>query len=307
MAGHPRPVGRPRVRGHGPADRRRPRRAAVPRLPRPLPRPRGLRGGAGGRRGPGVAGARLQPPGGEPARLRPRRSSPPRRAPARRPRRPAGAARHRARTRPGPCWPSPTSGPSGWSTPTSAGCWPAGRAGRCGGPRPRPWPTPLGPGGGERSWAWNQAMMELGATVCRRRRPDCAACPVRAAVRVGGRRPGRPRPADGSAGVSTGQPRFEGSDRQGRGRLVAALCAGPVAAAALAAVMGWPDDPARADRVAVGMVADGLAARRRRSACRSDDAVRSRAVSRRTRSDATGGPVSAGSPPWDACDRSPLG
>jgi hypothetical protein len=29
----------------------------------------------------------------------------------------------------------------------------------------------------------------------------------------------------------------------------------------LPAVMGWPDDPARADRVAVGMIADGLAVR----------------------------------------------
>ncbi|MGH9137529.1 MAG: A/G-specific adenine glycosylase, partial [Acidimicrobiales bacterium] len=26
------------------------------------------------------------------------------------------------------------------------------------------------------AWRWNQALMELGGTVCRRRRPDCAAC-----------------------------------------------------------------------------------------------------------------------------------
>ena len=27
-------------------------------------------------------------------------------------------------------------------------------------------------------WAWNQAMLDLGATVCRARRPDCGSCPV---------------------------------------------------------------------------------------------------------------------------------
>jgi A/G-specific adenine glycosylase len=110
-----------------------------------------------------------------------------------------------------------------------------------------------------RAWTWNQAVMELGGTVCRRRRPDCRACPVRrwCAWAAAGLTP--PDPADGSAGVSTGQPRFEGSDRQGRGRLVEALCRGPVPLAEAAAVMGWPDDPARADRVVVGMLADGLA------------------------------------------------
>jgi A/G-specific adenine glycosylase len=57
------------------------------------------------------------------------------------------------------------------------------------------------------------------------------------------------------------QSRFDGSDRQGRGALVAALRGGAVADDALPAVMGWPDDPARAERVAAGVVADGLAVR----------------------------------------------
>ncbi len=117
------------------------------------------------------------------------------------------------------------------------------------------------PGGGERSWRWNQSLMELGAAVCRRRRPHCAACPVVSGCAWAASGLAPPDPADGSAGVSTGQPRFDGSDRQGRGRLVAALRAGPVPVADVAAVMGWPDDPARADRVAVGVVADGLAVR----------------------------------------------
>jgi len=111
-----------------------------------------------------------------------------------------------------------------------------------------------------RSWAWNQSLMELGGAVCRRRRPMCSACPVRSSCGWAAAGLSLPDPADGSAGVSTGQPRFEGSDRQGRGRLVEALCHGPVPVADLPSVMGWPDDPARADRVAGGLVADGLAA-----------------------------------------------
>jgi A/G-specific adenine glycosylase len=114
------------------------------------------------------------------------------------------------------------------------------------------------PAGG--AWAWNQAMLDLGAEVCRRRSPRCDDCPVRpwcgwaSAGRV------EPDPADGSAGVSGGQSRFEGSDRQGRGRLVEALRAGDVPAGDLAAVMGWPDDAERSERVAATLVRDGLVA-----------------------------------------------
>jgi A/G-specific adenine glycosylase len=61
--------------------------------------------------------------------------------------------------------------------------------------------------------------------------------------------------------VSGRQSRFPGSDRQGRGRLVAALRHGPVVATDLPAVMGWPDDPERAARIAAGLVAEGLAVR----------------------------------------------
>jgi A/G-specific adenine glycosylase len=110
-----------------------------------------------------------------------------------------------------------------------------------------------------RAWLWNQTLMELGATVCRRRSPECERCPIRSSCAWDMAGAPSPDPADGSAGVGTGQSRFEGSDRQGRGRLVAALRDGPVAKRVLADVMGWPDDRARAERVARGVVADGLA------------------------------------------------
>jgi A/G-specific adenine glycosylase len=108
-------------------------------------------------------------------------------------------------------------------------------------------------------WAWNQAMLDLGATVCTKRVARCAECPVTShcAWHLAGHPD--PDPAEGSAGTSGRQSTFEGSDRQGRGRLVDALRLGPVAVADLATVMGWPDDPLRAERVAQTLVVDGLA------------------------------------------------
>lgn len=103
-------------------------------------------------------------------------------------------------------------------------------------------------------WAWNQAVLDLGAQVCRARSPRCAACPLQGSCAWRGE---GPDPAVGSAGVSGGQSRFEGSDRQGRGRLVDALRRGPVRD--LAAAAGWPEDPERAQRVADTLVRDGLA------------------------------------------------
>jgi A/G-specific adenine glycosylase len=108
-------------------------------------------------------------------------------------------------------------------------------------------------------WAWNQAVFDLGATVCVKRSPSCGACPV--INDCAWSRAGRPAPdpAEGTAGATRLQSRFEGSHRQGRGRLVAALRAGPLATDDIAAVAGWPADPARARRAADDLVSEGLA------------------------------------------------
>ena len=108
-------------------------------------------------------------------------------------------------------------------------------------------------------WAWNQAMLDLGATVCVARAPRCEACPVSATCAwwLAGAPP--PDPAVGSAGVPGRQSTFAGSDRQGRGRLVDRLRRGPVPEADLAEAMGWPGDADRARRVAATLVVDGLA------------------------------------------------
>ena len=108
------------------------------------------------------------------------------------------------------------------------------------------------------AWVWNQCLMDLGAVVCRPRDPGCDACPVRRRCAWAGD-PQRPDPAVGSSGVSTKQARFEGSDRQARGRLMKALGDGPVALDNAAAVM--QRDAATADRLVTDLVADGLCVR----------------------------------------------
>jgi A/G-specific adenine glycosylase len=110
-----------------------------------------------------------------------------------------------------------------------------------------------------RAWDWNQSLLDLGATVCTSGGPSCRSCPLTGSCAW--RRAGcvLPDPAVGSAHTGRRQSTFEGSDRQGRGRLVRALADGGVEQPAVAGVMGWLDDPARAERVASTLVRDGLA------------------------------------------------
>ncbi len=111
------------------------------------------------------------------------------------------------------------------------------------------------------SWEFNQAMFDLGATVCTAARPDCARCPLRR--QCAWRRQG-PEGEDSDpwrlSPTARSQSRFAGSDRQGRGRLLQALRHGGVRRSGLAAACGWPEDPVRAERVATAMVAEGFAA-----------------------------------------------
>jgi A/G-specific adenine glycosylase len=114
--------------------------------------------------------------------------------------------------------------------------------------------VPLGEG-----WAWNQAMLDLGATVCRKRSPACGRCPAAesCAWTMAGRE--APDPAVGSHAVSRTQSRFEGSFRQGRSRLLDGLRrSGALAEAEWPAACGG-FSPALAARAALALVADGLA------------------------------------------------
>jgi A/G-specific adenine glycosylase len=97
-----------------------------------------------------------------------------------------------------------------------------------------------------RAAQFNQATMELGATVCIARRPRCAVCPLR---------PGCDGPhAAGSVprAHETTRPseRFEDSNRWVRGRVVAALAAGEGLPSGIA--------PERLQAALQGLVRDGL-------------------------------------------------
>lgn len=103
-------------------------------------------------------------------------------------------------------------------------------------------------------WRWNQGLMELGATVCSKRTPACAGCPVAAVCAWRGI---GTDPAEGSAAVSRPQPKFAGSDRQLRGQVIDVLRAGSASATDLAGRMATDDEPRR-DRIIERLVAEGL-------------------------------------------------
>lgn len=103
------------------------------------------------------------------------------------------------------------------------------------------------------AWEWNQCIMDLGALVCRPARPGCAECPLLGTCAWRGE---GDDPAAGSAGVSRAQARFEGSDRQARGRLMKALSEGPVELPRLAGVMHRTE--AHAAALLDALVAEGL-------------------------------------------------
>ena len=100
---------------------------------------------------------------------------------------------------------------------------------------------------------FNAAAMELGATVCTARTPDCDACPI--ATACAWRLAGYPA-YDGPRKAV--QARFEGSDRQVRGLVMRELRTAhrPVARDELTGL--WAD-AAQLDRAIDGLVADGLA------------------------------------------------
>lgn len=101
--------------------------------------------------------------------------------------------------------------------------------------------------------AFNAAIMELGALVCTARKPDCDACPIRNACAW--RSAGYPAHTGTRKAV---QKKFEGSDRQVRGLIMAELRSThrSVTDAEIAGL--WPDQTQR-ERSLAGLLADGLA------------------------------------------------
>jgi A/G-specific adenine glycosylase len=111
----------------------------------------------------------------------------------------------------------------------------------------------LPPAEERRAATWSVAVMELGALICTASRPACGTCPL----------------ADECAWLLRGSPaaparrpaqRYEGTDRQCRGAVMAVLrrAPGPVPAASLDAC--WPE-PGQLHRAVETLIEDGLAAR----------------------------------------------
>jgi A/G-specific adenine glycosylase len=102
---------------------------------------------------------------------------------------------------------------------------------------------------------WAVAGMELGALVCTAANPRCAACPV----------------SDRCAWVAAGRPAYDGparrvqtyagTDRQGRGRILAVLREHDGSVPATRIDQVW-HEPAQRERALTGLLADGLVVRR---------------------------------------------
>ncbi len=98
----------------------------------------------------------------------------------------------------------------------------------------------------------NAAVMELGALVCTARAPRCEACPIAQLCRW--RQAGHPLYRGPRAAR---QPRFEGSDRQVRGRIMRELRGSDIPVTAAELETAWAD-AAQRDRAIAGLLADGL-------------------------------------------------
>ncbi len=102
-----------------------------------------------------------------------------------------------------------------------------------------------------RAAAWNVAVMELGALVCRARGPRCGHCPLEDACAwvAAGSPPDDGAPRRGQA--------WHGTDRQVRGQVLQALrdAEGPLPRAAVEALV---EDSAQVDRCLASLVEDGL-------------------------------------------------
>lgn len=95
------------------------------------------------------------------------------------------------------------------------------------------------------------ALMDFGAGTCTARAPSCTTCPVAPRCAWAGE---GPDPAASGAHRPRPQGRFEGSARQARGRLVAAMRTGPVPHADALALAGD-----HGEDLLAALVADGLA------------------------------------------------
>ncbi|MFD4355976.1 A/G-specific adenine glycosylase [Nocardia sp. NPDC058519] len=101
-----------------------------------------------------------------------------------------------------------------------------------------------------RAATFSAALMELGALVCTARNPDCAGCPLPTCAWVAAGKP--------AAEVARKVQKYEGTDRQARGRLLDVLrdASGPVERIRLD--LAWTRDPGQRARALDSLLVDGL-------------------------------------------------
>ncbi|WP_446224065.1 A/G-specific adenine glycosylase [Nocardia sp. IBHARD005] len=101
-----------------------------------------------------------------------------------------------------------------------------------------------------RAATFSAAMMELGALVCTARNPDCTRCPLPSCAWVEAGKP--------AAEVARKVQKYEGTDRQARGRLLDVLrdASGPVERIRLD--LAWTRDPGQRARALDSLLVDGL-------------------------------------------------
>lgn len=104
----------------------------------------------------------------------------------------------------------------------------------------------------DRSPVFNQAVMELGALVCTSKSPACDQCPI--AATCAWRRAGYP---DNAEGTKPKQKKYEGSDRQVRGAILALFRRAGHSVAKSEIDEVWPESGQR-DRALASLLTDGL-------------------------------------------------
>lgn len=98
---------------------------------------------------------------------------------------------------------------------------------------------------------FSAALMELGATICTARTPDCARCPLPECAWVQAGRPAHDGPRRKVQ-------KFTGTDRQVRGRLMAVLRDSDIPVERPVLDQVWLSDPGQRDRALHSLLVDGL-------------------------------------------------
>ncbi|MFI5780048.1 A/G-specific adenine glycosylase [Nocardia sp. NPDC051570] len=101
-----------------------------------------------------------------------------------------------------------------------------------------------------RAARFSAALMELGALICTARTPSCANCPLPRCAWISAGRP--------ASDLVRRTQKYDGTDRQARGRLLDVLRAAPGPVERFALDLAWTRDPGQRARALDSLLTDGL-------------------------------------------------